>query len=261
MNTLNSFHENDLLQSGIDKETASNAGYYSTTYRVEHKDLNCWAIDFYNPFTGNKFLTRYRLDKPLKDGKLKYIQPKDSAQGIYFSRLIGDDSFKIFADQEEIPVILGEGEKKIDCLIKYLTKDGINYAPIGLTGVWNWGKDHELNDLLQRFVIKNRKFIIIVDSDFKTNNNIKQGIYRLSEKLLDYGCKVNLVIVPGNPENKDKKYGIDDYLAQYSLEERSSELSRLINNGEKLIIGLTQQPSEVWDFLAQPLDNHRAILV
>jgi hypothetical protein len=26
-------------------------------------------------------------------------------------------------------------------------------------------------------------------------------------------------------------------------------------------IGLTQQPSEVWDFLAQPLDNHRAILV
>ncbi len=232
MNQLRDNHVRELEKSCLSLETITRAGYYSTTYQLGDQELSCWAIDLFNPFTGNLITTRYRPDEPFNP-KIKYLQPKGSAQGIYFSQLIDTNEWKSICNSNDVPILLVEGEKKNDCTLQYLTAIDVKYAAIGITGVWNWGKDWELNDLLQRFVTRDRRFTIIVDSDFKTNNNIKQAIYRLAEKLLDYDCKVEIVIVPGNPESPDKKFGVDDYLFQFAESDRSKELLKLISNSER----------------------------
>jgi phage/plasmid-associated DNA primase len=226
---LNERHLNTLLTSGLSVDSISNAGYYSTAVTIDNKEEGCFAVPCVNPFTGKTIVTRYRLDNP--SGKRKYYQHAKTPQAIYFSKLIENWSSK--ASDPNLGVILVEGEKKTDSVLS-IARNQINSLVIGLTGVWNWGKDHELNDLLQRFVIKNRQFKILVDSDFKTNNNIKQAIYRLAAKLLDYDCKVDLVIVPGNPESPDEKYGVDDFLMQFTEADRAQELFKLINNSEKI---------------------------
>ena len=233
MNSLRENHIRELGKSCLNLETITKAGYHSDTYRLsDDQGMSCWAIDLFNPFTGNLITTRYRLDVPF-DPKVKYLQPKGSPQGIYFSKLIDTKEWKSVCDSGDVPILLVEGEKKSDCTLKYLTTSEAKYAVIGLTGVWNWGKDWELNDLLQRFVTRNRRFSIIVDSDFKSNNNIKQAIYRLTEKLLDYDCKVDIVVVPGNPESPNNKFGIDDYLFQFAESDRPKELLKLISNSER----------------------------
>lgn len=219
-------HLKELKKSCLTEETIERAGYYSTTYTYQNKEYPCWAIDCRNPFTGDLITSRYRFDLPF-DPKRKYMQPNGSPQAVYFSQLISNSQWKTYSDDSSIPVVLVEGEKKADSMIQYLS----DVCVIGLSGVCNWGKGGELNDLIQCFVIKGRQFNVVVDSDFKVNNKIKQAIYRLSEKLLRYGCKVDLTIAPGDSGSKS---GIDDYLNSISEEERVLRLIKLMKNSERL---------------------------
>jgi hypothetical protein len=132
---------------------------------------------------------RCKLFPPPKNRKgqeVKYLQPKDSANRLYFPP--GVDL------RADTPVWLTEGEKKA---LK-LTQEG--FPCIGLGGVWSWrhggrgyrqGKGRVIPDL-ERVNLVDREVIIVFDSDAATNTRVALAERELARELAARGAKVQL---------------------------------------------------------------------
>ena len=227
---LSDKHKQDLKKSCLLDETIEKAGYQSTNFVAGGETHSGWSIEYRNPLTGKSFYNRYRFDKP-ENPKRKYHQPAGTKMIPYFTQLKSDEAYKADCEKLSVPVVIVEGEKKLDCLYQFLELENRNVVPIGLAGIWNWSNGNkELHDLIEKFVLKKREFIIVVDSDYRTNNKIQQGITKLIYKLLDKGSAVNLLVVPGDPDDHENKQGIDDYLLKFQENERSVELLLLLDS-------------------------------
>ncbi len=234
-------HLQDFENSCITKKEAAKAGYESTTITINGIEEKCWSINYRNPFTKQTIATRYRLDNP-EDPKRKYHQVKGTRVCPYFSQQITDSKWLEMSARDGVKIILAEGEKKTDCLIKHLLKDDLNYLPVGLSGVWNWSNGNkEIHDLIDRFILPSREFYLLIDSDYKTNPSVKQAALTLASSLIEKGVKVFLIIVPGDGGG-DSKLGIDDYLYAVEPETRPKMLLDLLEQRkQKLTKSLIKQ--------------------
>lgn len=191
-------HKADLLASGLDLEYAHQAGVFTLPPDDVGKILGAcgwgWAapkvdsvLVFLYPETDDYW--RCKLFPPPKNRKgqeVKYLQPKDSANRLYFPPCV--------ALQSDAPVWLTEGEKKA---LK-LTKEG--FPCIGLGGVWSWrhggrgyrqGRGRGIPDLnLVAWVA--REVTIVFDSDAATNTMVALAERELARELVARGAKVHL---------------------------------------------------------------------
>jgi hypothetical protein len=189
-------HKADLLASGLDLEYARKAGVFTLPPGDVGKVLGAcgwaWAaprvdsvLVFLYPETDDYW--RCKLFPPPKNRKgqeVKYLQPKNSTNRLYFPP--GVDL------RADTPIWVTEGEKKA---LK-LTKEG--FPCIGLGGVWSWrngsrgyrqGKGRVIRDLdLVGWV--SREVTIVFDSDAATNTMVALAERELAMELAARGAKV-----------------------------------------------------------------------
>jgi hypothetical protein len=191
-------HKDDLLASGLDLEYARQAGVFTLPPGDVGKVLGAcgwgWAaprvdsvLVFLYPKTDEYW--RCKPFPPLKNRKgqeVKYLQPKDSSNRLYFPP--GVDL------RADTPVWLTEGEKKA---LK-LTQEG--FPCIGLGGVWSWrqgGRGYQLGRKqvipdLDRVLWVGREVTIVFDSDVATNTMVALAERELARGLAARGAEVQL---------------------------------------------------------------------
>ncbi len=105
--------------------------------------------------------------------------------------------------QQQIPIIVTEGEKKAGCLLT------LGYAAIALPGIFNgYRKPGVLIPELEVFTTQKRSFYICFDFETRsvTVKNVNLAITKLGTLLQARGCSVQVISLPG-PQK-----GIDDFV-------------------------------------------------
>jgi len=207
-------HIDDLLRSGLSKDTIITAGFYSAPGE------RCSAVLGYGvgsgmvipyPPNGGPPYARVKLDKPGADGK-KYRSPKARGNHLYTPPTLDP---KLLAD-ETTPLYITEGEKKALKAVQ----EGL--PCIALSGVWSWRqkigtskRTHPIPDL-DRITWKDRIVYVVFDSDLATNDDVRHAELELARELIRRGAKVWAIRLPPGPEGR--KVGLDDYLVQEGVE-------------------------------------------
>jgi hypothetical protein len=160
---------------------------------------------------------QFRPDNPRVDNKkgkeIKYETPLKQLNMIDFPPGVPER----LADRSR-PIWITEGVKKADA--GFLA----DLAIVGLTGVWNWLRDHAALPDFRNLALKDRETILCFDSDFTVKPEVWRAIRDLGEWLkvsrhadVKYCCL---------PHNGDGKTGLDDYLADGHTVEDLLELVR-----------------------------------
>lgn len=145
-----------------------------------------------------------KLDKarrPIEGKWNKYLGRSNESPAPQFLDT-GDSSFwpkTLTNSSREIEIV--EGAKKSECLLT------CELAAISIPGCFAWGKDGILHPLLAQFAVPGRPVTLWPDGDWRTNERVAAGWYKLGQALESKGCAVRVVIWPG--EHK----GIDDFAA------------------------------------------------
>jgi hypothetical protein len=199
-------------------------------HRFGHKTrqtLRGWWVSGIDPLTGERMAWgRFKPDAntPIIDqvkGKpAKYLSP---SLGPGSSRLIllaiSDAIWQRVADrhhlpmpvdrsqgfwhwvkQQQIPIIVTEGEKKAGCLLT------LGYAAIALPGIFNgYRKPGILIPELEVFTTHKRAFYICFDFETRpvTVRNINLAITKLGTLLQTSGCSVQVISLPGPQKGVD----------------------------------------------------------
>lgn len=205
-------HLKDLWLSGINKETAIDAGLYS----LKAQDLVCkygfplpsetTGLNF--SYHGNNGFSRAKFFPPVKtkDGTIKYGQKKGSSSHLYILPVVreklGDPSVKIG---------FTEGEKKVLAVVQR----GLNY--IGLGGLWSWMQDGKPIKDLDSINLFGRKVDFCPDSDTWSRPDLLQAVYAFCYELERRGADVSIIRLPNI--NGTSKTGLDDYLVKHTVED------------------------------------------
>lgn len=199
-----------------------------------------FVIPYFNRVGDRNGFYRYRfLDKLLIDGKeVKYSQPADKTPEAYFSPLFPWKKYLASMTGAERRLLLTEGENKGSAGAK------LGLPVIGLGGVYNYAKNHQLIEDLDELEWQDVATYIVYDSDAVDNALVMRAEDGLASLLTDRGAVVHIVRLPGLVAGK--KAGLDDYLVAKGLD----EFLQLLTEAER------------WDgsprvFVSEPL--HRAV--
>lgn len=144
----------------------------------------------------------------------KYVWPAGQRNAMDIHPLAWD-----LIDKPDVPLVFVEGVKKEDSVLSQAIAEGIEIIPIGLNGAWGWkistdGGSLVSPDLLD-LPLHKRQCYIIGDSDYRSNDLVRQGFDGLSTYLSskkdsqdENRAKVLLVAVPPSGVGKQ---GADDY--------------------------------------------------
>lgn len=190
----------------------------------------------------------YRLNGIMRE-KQKYLSPPGRSNLLYFPC----DIDPAILNDACIPVILVEGEKKALALRSLASWNALKlrFLPVGLSGVWNWrgtvGKEPGQNGVaravkgpipdLDRIVWKNRRTIIIFDSDVNRNSDVERARKALASELERRGADVLVVNLPDLPNLE--KTGADDFLAR--PEGGPEQMLALIENATRVEPGAASE--------------------
>lgn len=158
----------------------------------------------------------------------RYAQPPRTGVCAYFP-LTAD--WKTIKDDPEYELIITEGE------LKAAAATEAGFPTIGLGGVWNFRSSKDgtwFLPELEDFDWAQRTVFICFDSDYLTKPNVCLAINGLCEELQERGAIVKLLALPEDPDDEEKKVGLDDYL----LEHNADDLKELLFNSDAL--GMTR---------------------
>jgi hypothetical protein len=111
-----------------------------------------------------------------------------------------------------VDLFITEGWKKAAALA------GIGKTVVGISGVWNWQKDHALIPDWQAILpsLAGRRVFIVFDSDAATNKHVRLAEDTLAGAfLLERGADAFILRIP--PEPDGSKNGADDYIARHGV--------------------------------------------
>lgn len=206
------------------------------------------VFPYFNPLDKNLREYCLRRDFPEleqgKDGqpkiKQKYLHSRGARNMFYFPPNITAEHLQ----NEQLPAVITEGEKKTLALHHLATaeSDGLRFAAIGLSGVWNfrgtvgktaneYGARQDVKGIIPDFQLvkwENRKVFIVFDANVKTNESVKSARKALVETLAGLGAKPIPVDLPDGYELN----GVDDLLAHW---ERQDGLEKAIEKGLDLL--------------------------
>ncbi|MBM3790901.1 MAG: DUF3854 domain-containing protein [Acidobacteria bacterium] len=198
-------------ESWITRELANAAGIFRVTsqqgadivVRKNTKDYSGIVFPYTEPGTGRIRGYRLRRDNPKyeyrPDGTRKEIDKYLTAPGdsnrLYFPPSV---SSALLADTT-VPVVIPEGEKKTLALwrLAHYHTDKPRFLPVGISGVFNWrgrvgrepGPDGKLHDVkgpipdLDLLTWKNRKVVLLFDSDASRKDEVRLARRKLAEEL------------------------------------------------------------------------------
>ncbi len=224
---VNDTSKTDLLKSGLSDEMITAMGVESLNSMqlsliLDRKDLDIDEEGYKIPYFSmeGKPVSSFnvRLLKGVKkedtEKRVKYLKPSGTANLVYFP-----PNFKHLYEANNY-VIITEGEKKA----AKACQEG--FPCVAISGVWNWFdneyrnfekaqdvrisyKTKPLMDLLT--IAKNKKIILMFDSDAEHNDQVRAALVTLSDALLYYtNYWVRRTWVPA--VNNGEKMGIDDLL-------------------------------------------------
>jgi hypothetical protein len=175
--------------------------------RINSRDYSGIVFPYNDVGSGRILAYRLRRDHPeyedRSDGTRKEIDKYLTAPGeinrLYFPP---DVNPAILADTS-IPIVITEGEKKTLALWRLANheSDGPRFLPVGISGIWNWrgrvakepGPDGRLHDVkgpipdLTLVIWKNRRVVLLFDSDTGTKEVVSLARHKLAEELESRG--------------------------------------------------------------------------
>jgi hypothetical protein len=214
-----------LAKSGITAEFAIARGYETILDKRRLSELKITAAGRNTPgllipllrVDGSTWGWQYRPDVPrLRTGKtVKYETPTGQSNGLDVppgvAAMLGDPG---------VPLWITEGTKKADC-------GAINgLCIVDLIGVWNWlhtntaGGKMALPEWRDCALNAGRRVVVAFDGDTARNEKVQAAARGLAGYLATKGARIEYLWLP----DTDDKTGLDDYLAEHSVE----ELLRLI---------------------------------
>lgn len=90
-----------------------------------------------------------------------------------------------------------------------LTSQGL--LAVNVNGCYGFMRDHRPIDDLDDIAVAGKRFVIVFDSDIRTNSQVHNAARRLGRALERRGGKVDVAILPDRPGGD--KCGVDDYFA------------------------------------------------
>ena len=210
---LQSHHQRMLIESGIDYHVAEARGYFS----ADEVAVAQLGFDAYQCRPG-LVIPNFGVDGQFKAYELRPDNPRTNKKGevIKYDRIAGLGNYldvhPWFGDKVRSPnqtIVITEGSKKVDAL----ASQGI--PAIGLKGVWGWRGTNQFGakGLIADFeevAIRDNNFIILFDSDIKTNDSIQLSALRLQAMLISKRAK--LVTIKELPYPGNEKRGVDDWI-------------------------------------------------
>ena len=153
-------------------------------------------------FNGQGKPDKEHLIDPAKGKKAKYMTAGGMEPDAIFLAMPDKHYWaKVYAD-ESIVRVWTEGAKKAAAGLTLLL------ATIGLTGVWNFGKDGKLAPEVERWAQPGTKHVIAFDSDYRDKPSCRQAIIQFAKLLTAKGCEV--LIATWSQEDK----GMDDFIVK-----------------------------------------------
>jgi AAA domain/Domain of unknown function (DUF3854) len=208
--------------SGIALDVAQERGYSTATTPAQLEALDFKEYQRRVPALvlpvfdvhGQVVLHQIRPDSPRKNKKRKPVK-YDTPEGKHLVLDVHPAHLPLLR-QADVPLVVIEGLKKKDAVVSRLHPDQ-PLCPVGLIGTYGWRRDgHPLPDW-QAITLKDRKVIIVFDSDVTTNDHVadaRQALARFLHKAGADVAHIDLPVLPGG------KCGADDFLVQgHSLED------------------------------------------
>jgi hypothetical protein len=218
---LHANHAEMLQASGITPDHARERGYVSVTEKKRLENLKIAKAGRSVPgllvpersVDGSVWGYQYRPDMPRRnaDGKvIKYETPYQQRNGIDVPPGVGPQ-----LGDPTIPLFITEGVKKADSAV------GKGLACIAIPGVWSWlGKNPEGGKVAipdwRDIALNGRRVILAFDSDVIAKKAVRAALTHLAGYLQIKDAKVEYLHLPNND---DSKTGLDDYLADHTVEE------------------------------------------
>jgi hypothetical protein len=160
---------------------------------------------------GSTWGYQYRPDEPrLRDGKpVKYETPYQQRNGLDVPPGVGP----LLADPA-IPLWITEGTKKADSG----ALQGL--CIVALTGVWNWMCSSTAGGKMalpewRDCALNGRRVIMAFDGDVARKPSVQKALHALANYLATKGARIEYLHLP----DTDEKTGLDDYLAEHTVEE------------------------------------------
>jgi putative DNA primase/helicase len=151
-----------------------------------------WWCRGVNWRTGEPMGNRYGQAKPdhphdLGNGKsAKYLTASGMEPDAIFLAMSDKDYWlKVWGDKS-ITRYWTEGVKKAGAGLS------ASLPTIAVTGVWNWGKDGELAQLVKEWAVPGTKHVLCFDSDYATKPSCKAAVSKLAKLLEQEGCQVKI---------------------------------------------------------------------
>ncbi len=258
--------------SGISSAIIAERGYFTVTSAAQISHMSdrqqrlVPAIGFPVYQLGEHYTDLTRPDNPQtdirEDGKVKTIKYEWPAH----TPLVLDalPRYRDALQDPSIPLCITEGIKKTDAAASQSW--GSNAVWISINGVWGWmekdGKDVDGNRYLlpdyRKIPLRGRRVLLIPDSDYEVNPQVKMAFDEHAKALMARGATVCIVRFP----HVDKKMGLDDaivsgwtwediQMAIHPVEDvHTTEVDRLRYENERLRREKAQQAERMQWFLA-----------
>ena len=220
MQQINQKHIKQLMsESGINQITANEAGLMSVD-SVKARELIGFdgrgiAFPYYNT-EGNLIGYRIKQDNPPKDEKgkpKKYLTSIGSNAFIYFPKS------EINKTLDSNSLYITEGEKK--CLKATQEMRKFETPIISIAGCnmyrTKYSDKNELHPVLEKILRNKTKVVLLVDSDYFTNIQVKTAYNRLAKIIFLKGIEVSIVDL--RIKDATEKIGLDDFLKQLSADD------------------------------------------
>ena len=211
---LQPVHQQMLIDSGISPKITEARGCFSAdaiaVATLGFKGDQCRSgLVFPNYGVDGQFRAyELRADEPrIRNGRpVKYDRVIDAGNYLDVHPFMAD---RVRSANETI--VITEGSKKVDAL----ATQGV--AALGLKGIWGWRGKNKFgaNGVIADFeevAIRDNKFIILFDSDIKTNTSIRDSALRLKELLLSKIAAS--AVIKLLPYAGEQKRGVDDWITE-----------------------------------------------
>jgi hypothetical protein len=212
------YHEKLLQASAISAEIANERPYYTETRRgalseLGYADYQCrpgLVIAIHGIYTKTFQL---RPDSPRRNAKGKVVKYEPPAG----TRMLLDmhPRARAWMGNPRVPLLITEGVRKADSALTAALLAHTELCTVAVAGVSTWRGRNEHGGLTAladwEGIALNRDVFIVYDSDAIIKADVRSQEKRLAKFIEAKKGKVKIIRLPHSA--KDKKVGLDDYLA------------------------------------------------
>ncbi len=259
---INQEHAEKLkIESGIELEVLEKAKVKSCSEEESYKFVGLskpgLAFPYYNK-EGKFIQARLRKDN-VEEGEGRYHQSKGSKLLPYFLK---ENLPEIY--DPACRLVITEGEKKLLSFYSHFAVErDSKFGIIAAAGCYGFFQKDEsgkrvLSEGFANIPVSGREIILIPDSDYFLNPEVKKAYDDLLEILSDKGATIKLVDLRNE---EDEKNGLDDFLVKYGAETLNAKIAKpaFILNSENFNDYVYEDELERQDQLAVEVEKSQKI--